>query len=64
MVSSLHSHMNKFHLINPNGSGTDGKVADSTTIKKIEDFVRATNKVLIFKDIKSYTDKIKNALSR
>lgn len=56
--------MNKFHLINPNGSGTDGKVADSTTIKKIEDFVRATNKVLIFKDIKSYTDKIKNALSR
>jgi len=37
---------------------------DLSRVKKIEEFVRSSNKVLYFNDIKSYTDKIKNALSK
>jgi len=39
--------MNKFHLINPLNAQYD-----TTLLKKIEEFVRSSNKVLFFSDIK------------
>ena len=41
--------MNKFHLINPLGNKQD-----SMQVKKTEEFVRSTNKVMYYNDIKVY----------
>lgn len=39
--------MNKFHLVN-----TESSLYDTTYLKKVEEFVRTTNKILFFTDIK------------
>jgi len=64
IVKSLAQFMKKFHLVARNSSNTDE--AEWTRMKKeISDFTKLhPNKVLYFQDLKSYTIKIKNALSK
>lgn len=45
IVSSLHQFLSKFHLINPIGKD------DPQLLNTIEEFVRASNKVLYYNDI-------------
>ena len=56
VVSSLHAFMNKFHFI------FTGQT-DQITKMKVEELSKQANKVIIFQDVKSYSDKIKNALA-
>ncbi|CDW73719.1 UNKNOWN [Stylonychia lemnae] len=59
VIENLHQHLSKFHLIYPQKSQYD-----TGLLKKIEEFVRTSTKVMFFTDIKSYTERIKAALSK
>jgi hypothetical protein len=51
--------MNRFHFIN---SGDTAR--DPIQKMKIEELAKTSSKVLFFQDVKSYSEKIKSALSR
>ncbi len=57
VVQSLHQHLSKFHFIGNRDSNPVSR-------QKAEDIAKNSNKVLCYQDIKSYTEKIKAALSK